>query len=173
MSRTIEIRGLSDAQCDALAEEAKAAGRKFYDHCRLKLLAGMTVAVRPIFQPGETTPDPRLFERPTAPERPQIQFDRAEASRLNRLEAMMAQMGETLQLLASNPVQLVQAEPETDNPEIDVDDVIGQSLAVAEREGLTVVEREAPAVSGGVRHVGQRRPAPFSVNSVPQHLRNL
>lgn len=183
MSRTLKIEGLSDAQCDALAEEAKAAGRKFYDHCRDKLLANMTVAVpqqrgpvvnetgfrrvsqgtppQPMFVSGEVSPALVRDERVPEPDR------------IGRLEALMAQMGETLNLFASNPAHLVQHEPVADNPEIDVDDVIGESLRAAEQQGLTMVEREAPAQAGGVRHIGQRRPAPFSVNSVPQHLRNL
>jgi len=33
---------LSQAQCDALAEEAKAKGVRFFDHCRDKLLADTT-----------------------------------------------------------------------------------------------------------------------------------
>ncbi|MET4341967.1 hypothetical protein [Bradyrhizobium sp. RT9a] len=172
MSRTIEIRGLSDAQCDALAGEAKAAGLKFYDHCRGKLLANTTVAVpQPAYGRG-----PAMLELPAVRrENAKVAAEVQETDRIGRLEAMMAQMGETLQLLASNPMYLV-AEPElpeADNPEVDVDDVIGQSLQAAERQGLTAVEREEPAQAGGVRHIGQRRPAPYSVNAVPQHLRGL
>jgi hypothetical protein len=170
VSRTLKIEGLSDAQCDALADEAKAAGRKFYDHCRDKLLANMaTAAPQPSY--GRA---PAMLDAP-APRREAVKaaVQVAETDRIGRLEVMMAQMGETLNLLASNPAQLMQAEPLVDNPEIDVDDVIGQSLAAAEQAGLTVVEREERAQDGGVRHVGSRRPAPFSVNAVPHHLRNL
>lgn len=169
MSRTIEIRGLNDAQCEALAEEAKAAGHKFYDHCRNKLLANTTVAMPVAWVSGEVSPTLQRH----VPEAKRVTRLAPEPDRIGRLEEMMARMGETLQLLASNPAQLVQPEPVADEADIDVDDVIGQSLAMAEEQGLTVIEREEPAQNGGVRHIGQRRPAPYSVHTVPTHLRNL
>lgn len=171
MSRTIEIRGLTDAQCDALADEAKARGVKFFDHCRDRLLANLTVAAPPAYGRGPALQAAPLMRQENA----KVKVEVAGDDRIGRLEAMMAQMAETVNLLAVNPSVVVGTQPVADGGEVDIDldDVIGQSLAVAEREGLTVVEREQPAASGGVRHVGTRRPAPFSVNSVPQHLRNL
>jgi len=133
----------------------------------------MTVAAGPAWVTREVPASLRRFV-PEATEMMRLVAPAAEpVDRIGRLEAMMAQRGGALQVLATTNMSASAAQPEADNPEIDVDDVIGQSLQEAERQGLTVVEREQPAQAGGVRHIGQRRPAPFSVNSVPQHLRNL
>jgi hypothetical protein len=136
---------LTDEQCDALKAEADAAGVKFFDHCRAKLLANMTMPARPPLQrkPVEARP--------------------AEDDRIGRLEAMMAQMGEVLDRLA-HPV----AAARQDAAEINVDDVVGGVLAQLQPD--EPLDRGYPDRSGdGVRHLGTRKPLPLT-GGLPRHL---
>lgn len=148
MSREVTVR-LTDEQCDALKAEADAAGVKFFDHCRAKLLANMTAPVRAPSQ------------RKGVAARP------AEDDRIGRLEAMMAQMGEALDRLA-HPV----AAARQDAAEINVDDIVGDVLthlpSDEPRDGGHY--RGYPDRSGdGVRHLGTRKPLPLT-GSLPRHL---
>lgn len=168
MSKEISIK-LSDAQADALAEEAKAMGLKFFDHCRNKLLAGTTVPAS----------EQRSYGRgPVAKVLPALERENARATaaaqendRLDRLEAMMLEMGRAIQNLAHPAAVYEQAAPDLDpDVMVDTNDMVSRALDDAERSGLTAVDRGPPQASGSVRHVGTRRPSPFSVGSQPRHL---
>lgn len=147
MSRELKIR-LSDEQCDALAAEAKRNGLSYFDHCRVKLLEGLA--------------EPLRIERVSDPMRPVTD----QTDRLDRLEAMLAQL-----LQGGLPAQPEVAQ-QTQEAEVDVNDVIGNALGEADRQGLTTIQREEPReTSNGVRHVGTRRPSRYSVT--PRHLQGL
>lgn len=170
MSREIKIH-LPENQCDALAAEAKAAGRSFFDHCRVKLLANTGT---PVIQPtklkafvgqGETLQD-HVPDAGTWDNDGGMGVEPAEGSRIDRLEAMMMQMADAINNLA-NPQHLVEAEPLGD---VDVNDVINQSLEGVE---MMPVEREQmPTQSMGVRPVGQRMVSRLHVG-VPGHVAGL
>lgn len=182
MSRTIEIRGLTDAQCDALKTEADAQGIKFYELCRLKLLAGIA-SFRQYDggKPVERLPPVPTYGRAPAmvdlpivrAENQSVAAEIKEGDRMDRLEAMMARLGETVMQLAGGAGALPREMPEQgEEVEIDLNDVVQNSLTEADRQGYAV-EREAPLVAGGVRHVGARRPMPLTAGTVPRHLQNL
>lgn len=162
MSKEISIK-LSDAQADALAEEANKAGLKYFDHCRAKLLAGLG---QPVHN-GRQQVDVR---------EPRSKVLKSDADqRIDRLEAMMLDLGRAIQDIA-NPARghdhgLPDAVADfADATPVDTDDMVSQALVDAERAGLTAVDRGPPQPAGGVRHVGTRRPSPFSVGSQPRHL---
>src|SRR5215468_3835785 len=100
MSRKIEIH-LTEAQADALAQEASAKGVKFFDHCRNKLLAGMTTL------PVDTGRQQPLTAREVAIDATRrgksvaVEQPRNEADRLDRLEDAV---GQILQALRANVV---------------------------------------------------------------------
>lgn len=146
MSREVTVR-LTDEQCDALKAEADAAGVKFFDHCRAKLLANMTAPVR------------ALSQRKPVAARP------AEDDRIGRLEAMMAQMGEAIAKLA-HPAAVV--EPAAAGG--DVDDIVGEALAHVQAQPDQGFDRGYADRSGdGVRHLGTRKPLPLT-GGLPRHL---
>jgi hypothetical protein len=151
---------LTDEQCEALQAEADAAGVKFFDHCRSKLLANMAIPVR-------TPPQHRPAARPPAAE-----------DRIGRLEAMMAQLSEAIVKLAHpavvvEPVSIVQA--------TEVDDLVGDALVQISAEEAggqpsafqpldQPFDRGYPDRSGdGIRHLGPRRPLPLTAG-LPRHL---
>ncbi|WP_439392353.1 hypothetical protein ACRQ5Q_22420 [Bradyrhizobium sp. PMVTL-01] len=161
MSRTIEIRGLSDAQCDALKAEADAAGLKFFDHCRNKLLAGLTFPKAEIVSQAMRQTGRRPTTAQAAPAAPSSDEDR-----FARLETMMMHLADTVQQLANNPAVVVEAAP------VDVEDIVGEALAnVAEGEAFD--EGYAATPGDGARHVGTRRPKPLHGGSVPRHVAGL
>lgn len=160
MSREIKIH-LPEAQCDALALEAKAAGRSFFDHCRAKLLADIAAEAPAMSfeERHKKLPLPSEIMPPTR-----------QPDRIDRLEQMMMQMADAINNLA-NPQHIVQDEP---IGEIDVDDIAGQALQIADREGLTAIQREEPvAQEGGVRPVGQRMVSRLATGRVPGHVAGL
>lgn len=166
MSRSVKI-DLSQDQCDALAIEAQASGLSFFNHCRAKLLAGLNQPLQP--QPVRTPITAKAAPAPSAlpPTDPQ-------AGRMDRLEAIMMQLAETVQAAIANPIQYPADAPGyATEAAIDVDDVVGNVLADAERHVLAVEREPAPRNAGGVRHVGTRAPAPFSAGQGPRHLQNL
>lgn len=195
MSKPIEIR-LSDAQCAALAAEAEAAGLRFFDHCRAKLLAGMSLLVdlplidakgrqqpqrsrtplppmQPPFARGEVSPLLRS-ETSAVRDRNVVIEAAPESDRIDRLEALVMRMAETFSNVAQQQEREHSFAQEPPESAVDIDDIVAQSLGEAERQGLTVVERDvAPAATGGVRHVGTRPPTPFSPTTQPRHLQGL
>jgi hypothetical protein len=170
MSRKIEIH-LSEAQADALAQEASAKGVKFFDHCRNKQLAGTTTLPmdagrqQPLTARELAVDATRWTGKSVAVEQP-----RNEADRLDRLEDAV---GQILQALRANVVGHGGEGP-AEYDQVDMDDVVNRSLAEADRQSLTIIEREPlRANAGGVRHVGTRQPTPMTVATTPSHLRGL
>jgi hypothetical protein len=154
MSKEIKIN-LSDAQADALAREAEGAGLKFFDHCRAKLMAGIGQPARIERQPASRA----LVTKSVEP-----------MDRIDRLEAMMAQLAGAIERIGAPVDPYADGQPEEPEVAVDTDDMISRALGEAERQGL-MVDREAPApTSGGVRHVGHRPPSRYSVGGQPRHL---
>jgi hypothetical protein len=159
MSRDLKIM-LTEDQCDALAEEARAAGLKFFDHCRAKLLAGLAQPVQ-IVSVGAVT---RTGNEQPYGRSPAMDALARPDDRLDRLEAMIMQLADAIQ---GQPI----AQPMAADSNIDVDDVISGALSNADQQML--VQPELPQESVGVRHVGTRPPAPYSGRQMPRHLQNL
>jgi hypothetical protein len=169
MSRKIEIH-LGEAQADALAQEASAKGVKFFDHCRNKLLAGMTLPMDTGRQQPLTAREVAVDATRGTGKSVAVEQPRNEADRLDRLEDAV---GQILQALRANVVGHGAEGPVEYDP-VDMDDVVNRSLAEADRQSLTIIEREPlRANAGGVRHVGTRQPTPMTVATTPTHLRGL
>lgn len=182
MSRTIEIRGLTDAQCDALKAEAEAHGLKFFDHCRAKLLSGIAASASPavLKAPAADPKMMRALERQL--DRPLVRgLGAPEEDRIGRLEAMMVQMGETLAALA-HPAVAVEGAPAAQVDQMN--DLVADALVqipAEEAAGQSSTfqfgqpfDRGYPDRSGdGVRHLGARRPLPLAGGTMPRHLAGL
>jgi hypothetical protein len=145
-------------------------GVKFFDHCRNKLLAGMTTL--PVDTGRQQHPTPRAVavEAPRRTVKVAVEQPRNEADRLDRLEDAV---GQILQALQGNVVGHGAEGPVAYDP-VDMADVVNRSLAEADRQSLTIIEREPlRANAGGVRHLGTRQPTPMTVATTPSHLRGL
>jgi len=156
MGKTIEIR-LSDAQHAQLTAEAASEGLPFFGYCREKLTAQMTTRL----PPTPANPGPRLSPPPKLPE----------DNRIDRLEAMMMEMGRAIQNLA-NPAYVVEGPQEPEDP-IDVDSIVNAQFQEAEAQGLT--ERVPDENEEVMRYAGVRplaRSAP-KFSSTPRHLQGL
>jgi hypothetical protein len=164
MIKTIEIK-LSEAQHAALAAAAKAAGKKFYDHCRDQLLARVTTAP----EREMATKSRGEFDHLNARgEEVYVGIADVKPDRMDRLEEMVARLATAVDALAGVPREEPQEEID-----IDIDDVVGRSLSEAESQGLTAIPEQVEAPSGnGVRHVGTRPRMPYT-GPAPAHLRGI
>jgi hypothetical protein len=162
--KSIEIR-LADDQHAALAAEAKAAGRSFFDHCRAKLMASS--AQNSVSAGRERWPPTGDDALRTARRIGKSVEAPSEDGRIDRLEAMMLEMHRAIQGIA-NPVTVAEAQPRGVEA-ADVDAIVNGALGAAEQ--MVMQEQEAAPTPSGVRHVGTRPPMPFSVGAQPRHLR--
>lgn len=171
MSRPIEIR-LADEQCDALKAEADAAGVRFFDHCRAKLLAGLTTKPRHV-EVKEVPPGPveHASVRRKVSEPEAIADDRL--ARLERAVLNLADM--VMPLVLRTPEERQSRQDVTAHDlAIDPDDIVGQALAQAEQQPDGFDRGYAEVPGDGIRHVGARRPQPLTVAAgAPAHLAGL
>lgn len=167
MSRSITIN-LPETQCDALAEEAKAAGRTFFDHCRQKLLHGTTTTeVHPTgHKVTRVNVDPKtIVDRHVLAEAPVKEPDR-----IGRLETMMMEMGRAIQNLANPVFAVPEGAAQEPLPDDALGDVVAESLRAADTAGMTQIDREPAPNNGMVRPLGTRMRSRLAVGGVPSHL---
>jgi hypothetical protein len=152
---------LSQAQCDALAEEAKAKGVRFFDHCRDKLLADTTERPRESTAAVEHAYAKAVADgaRNTDPM----------VDRMDRLERMIQNIGDVVQSFA-----FVQDEPahEAAGTQTDMEAMIQSRMAEAENKGLTApraAQHQEEPDDSDYRTIGVRRfnrPAPPNFSSL-------
>lgn len=165
MSKVIEIR-LSDAQHAALTAAIEASGEKFFDYCRNRLMAGThlpTIQAAPPARVEEQRAYFRQLDRHLSPSL----GGGAKPDRLDRLEALVMRLAEAVEGRAATETE----EPIADG-DVDIDDVVDQSLNEAEQAGLTRMAEQTAAPSHGVRHVGTRPRMPYT-GPAPAHLRGI
>lgn len=132
MGEIIEVR-LSDVQHRQLVEEARAAGQKFFDYCRAKLVASpvsIAATAAPADEPKRTIVKPvtmQVFD--FTPADPQAQ-------RLDRLEGLMERVLEHLSA-APAPMEQDENHPRAMAGQVDFESIMAQRLADADAQGLT------------------------------------
>lgn len=161
MPREIKIQ-LSDEQYAALVQSAEAANEKFYAHCRRLLFARLTTAM-----PMTVRQD---MPRQTLPAAAAQVVSREEPDRLGRLEEMVANLAANVQMLidpTARPEPVGdEAQYDEEAPHIDVDAMVENTLADAERAGLAQPPAASAARPAGVRSL-HRPVMPFTKGGHP------